>query len=120
MSERTQNNDDESSNLAFFVLLGFIVLGAVAWAVWTVQYAGGIDPERAKELAEEADKECVLAGVEPRACKELVGRHHRECLSEATGRSEKNGQLEVAREAYMACVDRFVQAKLGGEADGER
>jgi ABC-type taurine transport system ATPase subunit len=103
---------DENGKIPVIVLTAFILLSAVAWGIWTLRVGGGIDPDHAKEVAERAEKECVLEGVEPTRCRELIGENQRRCLGKARTRKQ-DGRLVLDDQAYMSCMDAVFQEALG-------
>lgn len=91
----------ESSKAPVVVIVAIILMGAIIWGVWAIRMASDIDPERAKTLAEEAERECVLRGFDPERCPKLVGRHHRDCLQQ----TQKESDTSLLDESiYLDCM----------------
>lgn len=84
------------------IIVAIILMGAITWGVWAVRMSGGIKPERAELLAEEAEKECVLHGFPPEECPRLVGENHRACLNAISGKEFDDEQGQ--EKAYMECM----------------
>ena len=97
----TESDDSSNSQVALFILLGVILVGAILWPLSAIWLAGGADPEHAEFLAEEAERECVLAGFPPRQCPKMVGEHHLKCV-DTTEKRDDEGQLD--RDAYIKCM----------------
>lgn len=89
------------SKAPVIIIVAIIAMGVILWAVSAVRTAGGIDPERAKTLAEEAERECVLEGYGTDECKRLVGENHRDCLQKAKPESEGPS---LDQEPYIDCM----------------
>mgnify|MGYP006280491933 CR=1 FL=1 len=102
---------DGNGKVPVIVLTAFILLSAVAWGIWTLQIGGGIDPDRAKEAAERAEKECVLEGIDPSRCRELIGENQRRCLGDARTRTTK-GRLVLDESTYSSCMNEVFQRVL--------
>jgi hypothetical protein len=101
------------------ILIAIILMGAILWTVSAFRNSGGVDPERAKVLAEEAEKECVLMGHPPGDCPEKVGRNHQDCLSEAEQKARKRDDGErVAKSDYLGCMKQAFGEPEGPEAAG--
>lgn len=87
------------------ILIAIILMGVILWTVSAFRNSGGVDPERAKVLAEEAEKECVLMGHPPGECPKKVGRNHQDCLSEAEQKArERDDGERVAKSDYLGCM----------------
>ncbi len=83
------------------ILIAIILMGVLLWTLSALRNSGGVDPERAKLLAEEAEKECVLMGHLPEECPKKVGRHHRECLDEVEARTD---EPRLDEDEYLGCM----------------
>ena len=103
----------DSSKAPVVVLVAIILMGAIIWGVWAVRSSSGIDPERAKTLAEEAERECVLLGFPPERCPKLVGRHHRDCLNRVV--EESDGPI-IKDAPYLECMKSAFGTPSGGES----
>lgn len=91
----------DSQKAPVVILVAIILMAAIIWVVWAIRSASDIDPERAKSLAKEAERECVLRGFEPERCPKLVGRHHQECL-ERTQKESEGALLDES--VYIDCM----------------
>lgn len=101
------------------ILIAIILMGVVLWTVSAFRNSGGVDPERAKVLAEEAEKECVLMGHPPSDCPEKVGRNHQDCLSAAEQKArERDDGKRVAKDDYLGCMEQAFGEPEGPEAAG--
>lgn len=101
------------------ILIAIILMGVILWTVSAFRNSGGVDPERAKVLAEEAEKECVLMGHPPGECPEKVGRNHKDCLSEAEQKArERDDGERVAKDDYLGCMEEAFGEPEGPEAAG--
>jgi hypothetical protein len=119
MTEKNETKDDTSrpggsddrtdSKGIFFTIIGLIVIGTAGWYAMTLLGAEPIGVERAKELAEDFERECFLQTQDQDQCRELIGEHHRDCLFENIERVEKGtgddgGDVRHNREGYMNCM----------------
>lgn len=103
-----EDSDDGSegwsnSKIAVAVIVALILLGGIAWVVWAIRMGAGTPPEKAKAMAKNAERQCVLDGVEPSQCEELVGEHHRDCLAEM---ERQNEGIAVDEGLYLDCMRR--------------
>jgi hypothetical protein len=85
------------------IVIAVILMGVALWVASAIRNAGGVPPEQAKALAEEAERECVLQGHRPRACPKMVGRHHRECLDSADRVNDGEG-ARIDDQSYLDCM----------------
>lgn len=115
-------SDADSSSKRTVAVIVAVVLGvSLAWGSATIWLSGGIDPVRAREVAERAERECVLAGIRPRRCQRIVGHHHRECLAEGGG--DAASASDDGDGAYLRCMkehfDRASQKSTPADSTSE-
>lgn len=91
------------SKAPVIVTVVIILMGTLLWVASAIRNAGGVPPEQAKALAEEAERECVLEGHPPEACPKMVGRHHRDCLASADRVNDGEG-ARVDDHSYLECM----------------
>jgi len=104
-----------NSKAPVLVLVAIIAMGVVLWGAWAIRTAGGIDPERAETLAEEAERECVLEGYGSDACERLVGANHRDCLERARPKAEGPSLKE---QPYLDCMTEAFAGSTGDAGGG--
>lgn len=114
-SDETSRSSSEGRK-AVVVLLILIVLAGVAWAVWLIRMGSETPPEKAKAMAKNAERECVLDGMDPARCEKLVGRHHRDCLEVA---ERKTDGIAINEKAYISCFREAIAGGEEGEDDGD-
>lgn len=104
-----------NSQIAVAVIIALILLGGIAWTVWAIRMGSGTPPEKAKAMAKNAERQCVLDGVDPGQCEKLVGQYHRDCLAEM---ERQNEGIAVDEEAYLDCMSREMDLD-GGDTGGD-
>ncbi|MFB6351400.1 MAG: hypothetical protein ABEN55_22985 [Bradymonadaceae bacterium] len=92
-----------NSKAPVVILVAIILMGALLWVTSAIRMSGGVPPEQAEALAEEAERECVLEGHSPEACPKMVGRHHQDCLASADRVNGGEG-ARVDDTSYINCM----------------
>ncbi len=107
----TPDSSDErtSSNGVFFAVIALIVIGTAGWYAMTLIGSEPIGVERAKELAEDFERECYLDLQDQERCRDLIGTHHRDCLLDnlervGDGEGDDGSDIRHNREGYLECM----------------
>ena len=123
---RSADRDERtSSNIIFFAIIAVIIVGTAGWYAMTLVGNEPIGVERAKELAEEFERECFLDLQDHDRCKELVGEHHRDCLLDniervEEGQGDDGSAIRHDREGYLACMRESTGVGKNGDEEAEQ
>lgn len=108
MSSQDDKNNRQSK-IFFVAIVAIIVAGTAFWYFLTIWAAEPVGPEKAKEFAEQFERECFLAIQDEQQCKKLIGQNHRECLFSniervPAGEGDEGGSVKHDREGYLKCM----------------
>ncbi|MGM0558628.1 MAG: hypothetical protein ACQEVA_19740 [Myxococcota bacterium] len=125
--EHAEPKDDRTGSTGiFFTIIGLIIVGTAGWYAMTLLGSEPVGVERAKELAEEFERECYLETLDQSQCRELIGEHHRDCLFDniervESGTGDDGSDVRHDREGYLECMREAtgVGASATADSDGE-